>query len=1368
MALSQIQCLDDNHVNLRTSESKPEFFYCEDQRLALETLLQNGREAFFKYLDARGVRGFLSDPELAALVGAAEPFDPGSELLQGSVEDEPVPLSLHYWPELSDTSVPQMDLGWPSCDSYRGVTRTSVYTQPPLEGHAHIKEVVRKMIAQAQKVIAVVMDIFTDVDIFRDLLDAGFKRKVSVYILLERTTLPYFLSMCQRAGMHAGHLKNLRVRCSQGAEFFSRHCMKVRGRMGHRFMFIDGDKAVSGSYSFTWMSSRLDRNLITVITGQAVEGFDKLFRSLYVNSSSVDLRQVATEPEPEPDLRPYLAPTVTPSAAVLRKLHNPKYALVALTNPGVTASAGDDSPKEADISENNKKKRRKEEASPNPHALHPGLINLEKASLIAYLPIWPEPDPSSDVIGFINIRDANKPLQVHLQRSEMFGTSQAIKFSSPLSKPEENLAEIPITRQLSSKQDKINIAEEQAHKHEKLVVDKAQAEPHNDPGELKSRDNVFEHEKGQSETSKTETKVLSNTNLGPKKRYVSVLTIRQSNRESLMPNKERPLHKTHPILANKLNSTLISDVDMKGQEKSITNLNAQSTALCTAPTVGSNSGQRSPLPDLNTAKDTLESALQSQVQAVNMQLEVSSEITPNPQTTNVENSIFTSSASSMQSRTSTSVSKNSSVAITTLHSSPASSLHVNVSSTTSASSLSNITTIKQNTPSEPSFLASNPSIPKRHSVELVMKDTINNNGQTEIYVRNPVASLEPQTLHNESVVETRKLKSQVKITETVPEQLDNISNKSIDGKRTNNPQNDQYLTKLQTLSDCLITGAKNTAGTQESIPNDSKTRTGTKTLTLTYTDAKTSEVNLKSCKSTDDVTECHPYFAKSHELHRVSCSVWTSKDNCESQDVDILKAGMKSNPTTSKNSDFERTQKSVTDTLGLQEGVRSASAYSTDHGPKDAKANTGQTQENTHNPRNSVQFPNAHQPDLHEEKFQFITAVVQTPDALPQRSVSPDEHNEHVSNRRDSTQSTTSEEYFECTGSPLHGPVDQSIPNAHEIKNSTGVSDATSNTDDQSKGKTNERKNTVKEEKTDVKEMTPNGDKTKQRIQSDLSELTVKDSEIKAATETHLPSQTISDSLIDGDRVEEEPIRQESALKKLPTVDLKLEMISSEGRRPRKASPARGKGLRTSSTERAGTQLSTEADQQKPWNSPPKAQRPNRGSSPSSRPRRTPPLTASQPLGARSSKSLNQTETSVQITDKSSRRAQSRSPSPGGPVGTSGRRLSQHSLSTQQAPAAQTRGRVAQPQSHTPYPKPRTSFLHTYSRLQMQVCSQPPKHLPSSAQKKLEREEGTIPPDVTFSQPDSLKGLKDKMSKLSSQSKRGGAISPVKTRGGSS
>ena len=57
------------------------------------------------------------------------------------------------------------------------------------------------------QVIAVVMDVFTDVDIFRDLLDACYKRRVAVYIILDSAAVPCFLLMCDRAGMHAGHLK---------------------------------------------------------------------------------------------------------------------------------------------------------------------------------------------------------------------------------------------------------------------------------------------------------------------------------------------------------------------------------------------------------------------------------------------------------------------------------------------------------------------------------------------------------------------------------------------------------------------------------------------------------------------------------------------------------------------------------------------------------------------------------------------------------------------------------------------------------------------------------------------------------------------------------------------------------------------------------------------------------------------------------------------------------------------------------------------------------------------------------------------------------------------------------------------------------
>ncbi|XP_026215183.1 protein FAM83G [Anabas testudineus] len=453
MALSQLQCLDEHHVNWRVSESKAEFFYSEDQRLALEALVTNGREAFKDYVSRNGVREFLSEPELERIERTAEAYRPGCEhhqkpdtpgpgnITPGSGEDAgDGEVSLQYWPDRSEASIAELDLGWPESISYRGVTRVTVHTQPPTEGHTHIKEVVRKSIAAAQKVIAVVMDVFTDVDIFRDLLDAAYKRRVPVYIITDMAAVPSFLSMCGRADMHRGHLKNLRVRCCGGVEFFSRSAQKVRGSLSQKFLLVDGDRAISGSYSFTWSSSRLDRNLITVITGQAVETFDLQFRDLYFMSRSVSLNKVPMVDEPVPDPLPQVAPAPV-SAAVARKLINPKYALVA-TGTHTSPPLSDQNSSNKNSNTQNPtglkimKGRLKEVIEEPP--IHPGLANLERAYLIPYLPTWPEPDPPSDVIGFINIRDEKRANQVHLQRSERFEVSQAIRFSSPLTLPAQS------------------------------------------------------------------------------------------------------------------------------------------------------------------------------------------------------------------------------------------------------------------------------------------------------------------------------------------------------------------------------------------------------------------------------------------------------------------------------------------------------------------------------------------------------------------------------------------------------------------------------------------------------------------------------------------------------------------------------------------------------------------------------------------------------------------------------------------------------------------------------------------------------------------------------------------------------------------
>ncbi|MGH0151499.1 UNVERIFIED_CONTAM: hypothetical protein FKN15_052686 [Acipenser sinensis] len=429
MALSQLQCLDVNHVNWRLNESKPEFYYSEEQRLAVEALLSSGPDAFQEVIKKHNIRDFLSEPELERICKVVEIYQPGSENVKRDSEsgdEESQAVSLQYWPDNSDISIPKLDRGWPDSASYRGVTRANVYTQPPMEGQTHIKEIVRKIIVQAQKVIAVVMDLFTDVDIFKDMLDAGFKKKVAVYIVLEETNVHHFLHMCQKAGMHAGHLKNLRVRSIGGTEFYTRSSLKIRGLMSQKFMFVDGDRAVSGSYSFTWTASRMDRNLITVLTGQAVDTFDKQFRDLYLNSKEVNLNTIKLVEEPEPQPVPQPAPPPVQSAEVARKMINPKYTILMAGNQETASktSSGKNSDKAKAVPE-------PVEVKQELPSVHPGLLYLERAYMINYLPTWPEPDPPSDVIGFINIRDSKKPKQAHLMRSELFKTSQAIRFKEP-------------------------------------------------------------------------------------------------------------------------------------------------------------------------------------------------------------------------------------------------------------------------------------------------------------------------------------------------------------------------------------------------------------------------------------------------------------------------------------------------------------------------------------------------------------------------------------------------------------------------------------------------------------------------------------------------------------------------------------------------------------------------------------------------------------------------------------------------------------------------------------------------------------------------------------------------------------------------
>lgn len=152
--------MDEEHVNVKISESKPEFYYSEEQRAALEHLLQNGDGAFKLRLREDNIKDFLSAREVKWIRETFRSYndpDPDDEF-RSEPRAPRSPLGsdsgVHstYWPTVSDTEVPTLELGWPTGGFYRGVTRVSVYTHPPKESSPHIKEVVRRMIQEAHKV----------------------------------------------------------------------------------------------------------------------------------------------------------------------------------------------------------------------------------------------------------------------------------------------------------------------------------------------------------------------------------------------------------------------------------------------------------------------------------------------------------------------------------------------------------------------------------------------------------------------------------------------------------------------------------------------------------------------------------------------------------------------------------------------------------------------------------------------------------------------------------------------------------------------------------------------------------------------------------------------------------------------------------------------------------------------------------------------------------------------------------------------------------------------------------------------------------------------------------------------------------------
>lgn len=162
MAESQLMCMEDGHIGAKVPETKPEFYYSEEQRVAIEELLKNGDGAFKTRLKEDDVTDFLSAREVKMLLNTFKQYesedDSSSKAAKSRSEQDPpgsdADSGVHstYWPQMSDTEVPPLDIGWPSGGMFKGVTRVAVHTHPPKENGPHIKEVVRRLIQESSKV----------------------------------------------------------------------------------------------------------------------------------------------------------------------------------------------------------------------------------------------------------------------------------------------------------------------------------------------------------------------------------------------------------------------------------------------------------------------------------------------------------------------------------------------------------------------------------------------------------------------------------------------------------------------------------------------------------------------------------------------------------------------------------------------------------------------------------------------------------------------------------------------------------------------------------------------------------------------------------------------------------------------------------------------------------------------------------------------------------------------------------------------------------------------------------------------------------------------------------------------------------------
>ncbi|XP_077351085.1 protein FAM83H isoform X2 [Festucalex cinctus] len=257
--------------------------YREEYRLAIDALIEEELEGYYDFLQKADVVDFLSTPEIQYIQSSARLPQQSTYQEQTFPESGGDSSSDTYWPIHSDLDAPGLDLGWPQLHLFGGPTEVTTLVNPPEPDMPSIKEQARRLIKNAQQVIAIVMDMFTDVDIFADILNAAM-RNVAVYILLDEQNVHHFMNMVSNCRINLQSIQLLRVRTVSGITYHCRSGKSFKGQMMDRFLLTDCRAVLSGNYSFMWSFEKLHRCMAHLFLGQLVSTFDEEFRILFAQS----------------------------------------------------------------------------------------------------------------------------------------------------------------------------------------------------------------------------------------------------------------------------------------------------------------------------------------------------------------------------------------------------------------------------------------------------------------------------------------------------------------------------------------------------------------------------------------------------------------------------------------------------------------------------------------------------------------------------------------------------------------------------------------------------------------------------------------------------------------------------------------------------------------------------------------------------------------------------------------------------------------------------------------------------------------------------------------------------------------------------